>query len=159
MYHDKIGDAGRRPPVSVLYSPREERPWTSVLRRIFALLVWSVRSTDRRRRTYEDFRVLSPSLRSRSSSLLVARSSSFHNNQSLGGVDFQHYYLNTKHHWQRSALDNRQLLFFRFPTTTACKMAHEERFIPDRQKLDQLGVVKDYAAVPRLEYRYVHTYE
>ena len=33
------------------------------------------------------------------------------------------------------------------------KMAHEERFIPPRQKLDQLSVVKDYAAVPRLEYR------
>lgn len=34
------------------------------------------------------------------------------------------------------------------------KMAHEaERFIPPRQKLDQLSVVKDYAVVPRLEYR------
>jgi hypothetical protein len=32
---------------------------------------------------------------------------------------------------------------------------HEERFIPPRQKLDQLSVVKDYATVPRLEYRYV----
>jgi hypothetical protein len=32
---------------------------------------------------------------------------------------------------------------------------HEERFIPPRQKLDQLSIVKDYAAVPRLEYRYV----
>ena len=32
-------------------------------------------------------------------------------------------------------------------------MAHEERFIPERQKLDQLSVIKDYAAVPRLEYR------
>eukprot|EP00957_Ditylum_brightwellii_P060416 4587041-Ditylum_brightwellii.AAC.1 len=32
-------------------------------------------------------------------------------------------------------------------------MAHEERFIPPRQKLDQLSIVKDYAAVPRLEYR------
>jgi hypothetical protein len=30
---------------------------------------------------------------------------------------------------------------------------HEERIIPPRQKLDQLGIVKDYAAVPRLEYR------
>ena len=30
---------------------------------------------------------------------------------------------------------------------------HEERFIPPRQKLDQLSIVKDYAAVPRLEYR------
>ena len=37
-------------------------------------------------------------------------------------------------------------------------MAHEERFIPERQKLDQLGVVKDYAAVPRLEYRYVRSF-
>ena len=35
-------------------------------------------------------------------------------------------------------------------------MAHQdERFIPPRQKLDQLSVVKDYAAVPRLDYRYV----
>jgi hypothetical protein len=33
-------------------------------------------------------------------------------------------------------------------------MAHaEERFIPVRHKLDQLSIVKDYAAVPRLEYR------
>ena len=32
-------------------------------------------------------------------------------------------------------------------------MSHEERFIPERQKLDQLSVIKDYAAVPRLEYR------
>lgn len=32
-------------------------------------------------------------------------------------------------------------------------MAHEERFIPERQKLDQLSVIKDYATVPRLEYR------
>ena len=33
-------------------------------------------------------------------------------------------------------------------------MAHEEeRFIPPRVKLDQVSVVKDYAAVPRLEYR------
>lgn len=32
-------------------------------------------------------------------------------------------------------------------------MAHEERFIPPRQKLDQLSIVKDYATVPRLEYR------
>lgn len=33
-------------------------------------------------------------------------------------------------------------------------MAHQdERFIPPRQKLDQLSVVKDYAALPRLEYR------
>jgi V-type H+-transporting ATPase subunit B len=30
---------------------------------------------------------------------------------------------------------------------------HEERFIPPRQKLDQLSVVKDYSAIPRLEYR------
>ena len=34
-------------------------------------------------------------------------------------------------------------------------MAHEERFIPPRVKLDQLGVVKNYATQPRLEYRYV----
>ena len=32
-------------------------------------------------------------------------------------------------------------------------MSHEERFIPERQKLDQLGVVKDYAVHPRLDYR------
>ena len=32
---------------------------------------------------------------------------------------------------------------------------HEERFIPERHKLDQASIVKDYAAVPRLEYRYV----
>ena len=32
---------------------------------------------------------------------------------------------------------------------------HEERFIPERHKLDQVSIVKDYAAVPRLEYRYV----
>lgn len=34
-------------------------------------------------------------------------------------------------------------------------MAHvaDERFIPIRQKMDQLGVVKDYAITPRLEYR------
>jgi hypothetical protein len=33
-------------------------------------------------------------------------------------------------------------------------MSHaEERFIPERQKIDQLSVVKDYATVPRLEYR------
>ena len=31
-------------------------------------------------------------------------------------------------------------------------MAHLEN-IPERQKLDPLAVVKDYAAVPRLEYR------
>jgi V-type H+-transporting ATPase subunit B len=31
--------------------------------------------------------------------------------------------------------------------------AHTERFIPERQKLDQLSIVKDYATVPRLEYR------
>ena len=30
---------------------------------------------------------------------------------------------------------------------------HDERFIPERKKLDQLSLVKDYAAVPRLEYR------
>jgi hypothetical protein len=39
------------------------------------------------------------------------------------------------------------------PATMAA--VHEERFIPPRQKLDQLSIVKDYAAVPRLEYRYV----
>jgi hypothetical protein len=32
---------------------------------------------------------------------------------------------------------------------------HEERFIPERQAIDPLAVVKDYATVPRLEYRYV----
>merc|ERR1719437_195072 len=32
-------------------------------------------------------------------------------------------------------------------------MAHVERFIPPRQKLDQLSIVKDYATVPRLDYR------
>jgi len=32
-------------------------------------------------------------------------------------------------------------------------MAHEERFIPERQKLDQLSLIKDYAVVPRLDYR------
>lgn len=32
-------------------------------------------------------------------------------------------------------------------------MSHEDRFIPERQKLDQLGVVKDYAVHPRLDYR------
>ena len=39
------------------------------------------------------------------------------------------------------------------PLSLSGTMAHEERFIPPRQKLDQLSVVKDYAAVPRLEYR------
>ena len=34
-------------------------------------------------------------------------------------------------------------------------MSHEERFIPPRQKLDPQAVVEDYAAVPRLDYRYV----
>jgi len=33
-------------------------------------------------------------------------------------------------------------------------MAHEvERFIPTRQKVDQLSVVQDYAVIPRLDYR------
>jgi V-type H+-transporting ATPase subunit B len=32
-------------------------------------------------------------------------------------------------------------------------MSHEERFIPERQKIDPLAVVKDYATYPRLEYR------
>ena len=32
-------------------------------------------------------------------------------------------------------------------------MAHEERFIPERQKIDPLSVVKEYAAIPRLDYR------
>jgi hypothetical protein len=32
---------------------------------------------------------------------------------------------------------------------------HEERFIPERHAIDPLAVVKDYATVPRLEYRYV----
>jgi hypothetical protein len=31
--------------------------------------------------------------------------------------------------------------------------AHTERFVPERKKLDQLGIVKDYAVTPRLEYR------
>ena len=31
-------------------------------------------------------------------------------------------------------------------------MAHLEH-IPERQKIDPLAIVKDYAAVPRLEYR------
>jgi hypothetical protein len=30
---------------------------------------------------------------------------------------------------------------------------HTERFVPVRKKLDQLSIVKDYATVPRLEYR------
>jgi hypothetical protein len=30
---------------------------------------------------------------------------------------------------------------------------HEERFIPERHPLDPLSIVKDYATVPRLEYR------
>jgi hypothetical protein len=30
-------------------------------------------------------------------------------------------------------------------------MAHQD--IPERRKIDPLAVVKDYAAVPRLEYR------
>jgi hypothetical protein len=34
---------------------------------------------------------------------------------------------------------------------------HDERFVPERQKLDPLAIVKDYATVPRLEYRYVTT--
>jgi hypothetical protein len=34
---------------------------------------------------------------------------------------------------------------------------HEERFVPERQKLDPLAIVKDYATVPRLEYRCVKT--
>lgn len=38
-----------------------------------------------------------------------------------------------------------------FPATMAA--VHEERFIPERQKLDQLSLVKDYATIPRLEYR------
>ena len=29
----------------------------------------------------------------------------------------------------------------------------DERFVPERQKIDQLGVVKDYAVHPRLDYR------
>jgi hypothetical protein len=34
-------------------------------------------------------------------------------------------------------------------------MSHHEveRFIPIRKKLDPLSIVKDYATVPRLEYR------
>jgi len=45
------------------------------------------------------------------------------------------------------------LLLVLLVTTMAA--VHEERFIPTRHKLDQLSIVKDYAAVPRLEYRYV----
>jgi hypothetical protein len=37
-------------------------------------------------------------------------------------------------------------------TQQAATMA-EERFIPERKKLDQLSIVKDYATTPRLEYR------
>ena len=37
-------------------------------------------------------------------------------------------------------------------------MAHEERFIPPRQKLDPQAIVEDYATVPRLDYRYVLTF-
>ena len=49
---------------------------------------------------------------------------------------------------QQQALD-------RVDSTNKLTMAvvHDERFIPERQKLDQLSIVKDYAAVPRLEYR------
>ena len=36
---------------------------------------------------------------------------------------------------------------------TTMAAVHEERFIPTRHKLDQLSIVKDYAVVPRLEYR------
>ena len=36
---------------------------------------------------------------------------------------------------------------------TAATMSHEDKFIPERKKLDQLSVVKDYSAIPRLEYR------
>lgn len=32
-------------------------------------------------------------------------------------------------------------------------MASVERFIPERRPIDPLAVVKDYATVPRLEYR------
>lgn len=32
-------------------------------------------------------------------------------------------------------------------------MSHDERFIPERKRVDQLSLIKDYAAVPRLEYR------
>jgi hypothetical protein len=43
------------------------------------------------------------------------------------------------------------------PTTKGsinATMSHaEERFIPERKKIDQLSVIKDYATVPRLEYR------
>jgi hypothetical protein len=38
---------------------------------------------------------------------------------------------------------------------TTMAEVHEDRFIPERHKLDQLSIVKDYATVPRLEYRYV----
>jgi hypothetical protein len=36
---------------------------------------------------------------------------------------------------------------------TTTMSAHDDRFVPERKKLDQLSVVKDYSAVPRLEYR------
>jgi hypothetical protein len=34
-------------------------------------------------------------------------------------------------------------------------MAAVERFTPERRTIDPLAIVKDYATVPRLEYRYV----
>ena len=42
-----------------------------------------------------------------------------------------------------------------FIATTTMAAVHEERFIPPRHKMDQLSIVKGYATVPRLEYRYV----
>ena len=44
-----------------------------------------------------------------------------------------------------------QILKLILPTTTMA--SHDEKFIPERKKLDQLSVVKDYSAIPRLEYR------
>ena len=49
----------------------------------------------------------------------------------------------------------RRLLQFVLLAGTKTMAHHEERFIPPRQKLDQLSVVKDYSAIPRLEYRCV----
>jgi hypothetical protein len=56
---------------------------------------------------------------------------------------------------RRNSSDGASIRKKRKQIATTFTMAHEERFIPERQKLDQLSIVKDYAAVPRLEYRYV----
>lgn len=42
------------------------------------------------------------------------------------------------------------LVIFYYPTMAE---AHEERFIPTRQKLNQISLIDGYSAVPRLEYR------